>query len=138
MSATTTPAAVTNGSPPEAANGKPRRPAVLTVEDAAEFLRVTPETVHLEAAGGRLPARQIGGEWRFSRRGLLRWLDAAEPATVPQWATLPPREWDEAAERELQEELALMAKLRKEWGPANPDAAALDAADAAAEARKAS
>lgn len=53
-------------------------PEVLTLEQAAELLQVEPEDVRKLAAGGELPGRRIGSEWRFSRRAVLRWLEGAE------------------------------------------------------------
>jgi excisionase family DNA binding protein len=50
---------------------------VLTLEDAAELLQVTPEDVEALAAGGELPGRKIGTAWRFSRAAVLRWLDGS-------------------------------------------------------------
>lgn len=49
-------------------------PEILNSREAAEFLRVGPETVIREARAGRLPGRRIGKEWRFSRNALLEWL----------------------------------------------------------------
>jgi excisionase family DNA binding protein len=49
-------------------------PEVLTLGEAAAYLRV-PEA-ELERLAGRLglPARQIGSEWRFSRSAIQEWL----------------------------------------------------------------
>jgi excisionase family DNA binding protein len=47
---------------------------IMNSREAAEFLRVNPETVIREARAGRLPGRRIGKEWRFSRTALLEWL----------------------------------------------------------------
>jgi excisionase family DNA binding protein len=49
-------------------------PDVLTLEEAASFLRVSPEALRAAVADGTVPARQIGGEWRFARQALLAWL----------------------------------------------------------------
>jgi excisionase family DNA binding protein len=51
---------------------------VLNVEEAAEFLGFAPYTVRQKAREGQVPARKVGGEWRFSRRGLLKWLEEEE------------------------------------------------------------
>ena len=51
---------------------------VLTIAEAAELLRVDPETVENLARSGELPGRRIGDEWRFSRSALVRWLDHTE------------------------------------------------------------
>jgi excisionase family DNA binding protein len=57
------------------------QPEVLTLEEAADFLRSAPAAVEELALGGELPARRIGGEWRFARTAVLDWL----------------RGWDQAA-----------------------------------------
>ena len=48
--------------------------AVLTVDEAAELLRVEPAAVHELAEAGELPGRRIGDEWRFAREAVLAWL----------------------------------------------------------------
>ncbi len=56
----------------------------LTLADAAQFLRVDAALLIDLAATGKVPARQIGGEWRFSRTALTVWLvgDRAEFAKL--------------------------------------------------------
>lgn len=44
--------------------------AVLTPEEAAVYLRVTPAEVHALIEDGRLPAARIGGEYRIARRAV--------------------------------------------------------------------
>jgi excisionase family DNA binding protein len=55
-------------------------PEVLTPAEAAAFLRVEEEVVVRMAEEGEIPARQVGGEWRFSREALLGWLARVDPA----------------------------------------------------------
>jgi excisionase family DNA binding protein len=43
---------------------------VLTVEEAAEILKVTIDTVRRLLKKGRLPGTKIGREWRLSRKAL--------------------------------------------------------------------
>ena len=53
------------------------RPAdveVLTLEQAALLLQTSDEAVAELAESGELPARKVGGEWRFSRTAILVWL----------------------------------------------------------------
>ena len=50
---------------------------VLTLTEAAAFLRVTEAALADKAAAGEIPAQQIGGEWRFLQRALVDWLHAA-------------------------------------------------------------
>jgi len=47
---------------------------VLTTEEVAEFLRLPIDTVRLYATRLVIPGRQIGDEWRFSRKALEQWL----------------------------------------------------------------
>jgi excisionase family DNA binding protein len=61
-----------NGVPPSAEG-------VLTLAEAAAFLRVSEEGLRKDADDGRLPGRLVGGEWRFVRQALLEWLSAATP-----------------------------------------------------------
>ena len=49
-------------------------PAVLTLEEAAEYLRIGPDVLERQAAEGRIPARQIDGSWRFLRTAMEDWL----------------------------------------------------------------
>ena len=60
------------------ADFRPYPPAdVLTAAEAAELLQAEDETVLALAEAGELPGRKVGGEWRFARAALLRWLDSA-------------------------------------------------------------
>jgi nitrogen PTS system EIIA component len=47
---------------------------VLTTEEAAEFLKLTPFTVRDYARRGILPSRKLGKGWRFYKPDLLAWL----------------------------------------------------------------
>ena len=49
-------------------------PVVMTLEEAAELLRLEPEKLAELAAAGDVPGRKLGDEWRFARSGLLNWL----------------------------------------------------------------
>jgi excisionase family DNA binding protein len=63
-------------------NGQPMTSAsldILTLQEAAEFLRVSAEDLSKDASEGHVPARRVAGEWRFSRSALLAWLNAPTP-----------------------------------------------------------
>jgi excisionase family DNA binding protein len=45
-------------------------PEVLTVEEAAQYLRVSPQTVYSLARNAELPGSKIGGQLRFLRSAL--------------------------------------------------------------------
>jgi hypothetical protein len=47
---------------------------VMTLTEAAAFLRVNESDLADKAALGEVPAQQIGGEWRFLQRALVDWL----------------------------------------------------------------
>lgn len=58
-------------SPP---NNDPRLEEILTSAEAAAYLRVSEETLLKMAAEGSVPARKIGGDWRFLRKALNDWM----------------------------------------------------------------
>jgi excisionase family DNA binding protein len=62
---------------------------VLTLTEAAEFLRVSDKALADKAREGEVPARQIGGEWRFLRRALVDWLYAGERESANGSPTRP-------------------------------------------------
>jgi len=47
---------------------------VLDLEEASQLLRVNVDDMKKLLEAEDLPARMIGGQWRFSRRALIRWL----------------------------------------------------------------
>lgn len=46
----------------------------MSVEEVAELLQLSKETIYAEAQGGRLPARKIGRAWRFFRPAVFEYL----------------------------------------------------------------
>src|SRR3954451_5603408 len=53
-------------------------PAVMTLAEAAELLRIDAKKLAKLASAGEVPGRKLGREWRFSRAGLLNWLNKDE------------------------------------------------------------
>ncbi len=47
--------------------------AVMTVHEVSEYLKLAESTVYRLAREGQLPARKVGGMWRFSRAVLDEW-----------------------------------------------------------------
>ncbi len=47
---------------------------LLTLEETARFLRLSPHTLYKMAASGRIPALKAGRQWRFSKGDLQEWL----------------------------------------------------------------
>jgi excisionase family DNA binding protein len=52
---------------------------VLTLEEAARFLRVPKKNVQALAEAGKLPARRVGDSWRFFKPAIEDWLRCKEP-----------------------------------------------------------
>ena len=55
---------------------------VMTLAEAAAFLRLDESAVEQSATQGELPGRCIAGEWRFAHAALLAWL--AGTSSVPR------------------------------------------------------
>jgi excisionase family DNA binding protein len=47
---------------------------VLTLEEAAKYLRVPPDKLTRQAEEGRIPSQSVAGEWRFLKAALTQWL----------------------------------------------------------------
>ena len=47
---------------------------IMTLDEAAAYLRVHPRTLRTKASEGEVPAAKIGRVWRFHRLQLERWL----------------------------------------------------------------
>jgi excisionase family DNA binding protein len=47
---------------------------VLTLEEVAALLKVSPGAVRSCAEEGELPGRRLGKDWRFARAAVLAWL----------------------------------------------------------------
>ena len=59
-------------------SGNERRLApneILTIDEVAEYLRLTPQTISKWAQEKRIPAVKLGKEWRFRRSVIDKWFD---------------------------------------------------------------
>ena len=57
-------------------------PDVLTLEEAAEYLRLPEETVERQAVRGRIPGRRIEDTWRFLKAAIDDWLRSYDTRTL--------------------------------------------------------
>lgn len=57
-------------------------PEVLTLEEAANYLRLPKETVERQAARGLIPGRRIEDTWRFLKAALDDWLRSRDSRTI--------------------------------------------------------
>jgi excisionase family DNA binding protein len=63
-----------------AAHPEPADGDVLSLDEAAAFLKVSADVVRSLAEDGELPGRRVGTEWRFARIAILAWLADGESA----------------------------------------------------------
>ena len=61
---------------PDRPSGPAPAGEILTIEEVAAYLRLTPQTIYKWAQEKRIPAVKLGKEWRFRRSILDRWIDA--------------------------------------------------------------
>ena len=60
---------------------------VMTVKEVADYLRLAESTVYRLVKNGSLPGRKLGGNWRFSRKNLDRWLAETRVEQSPREGT---------------------------------------------------
>lgn len=46
----------------------------MTMEEIAEYLRVSKETIYKMAQKKQLPASKVGNQWRFNKKTVDEWL----------------------------------------------------------------
>lgn len=73
---------------------------IMDATEAAAFLKVGERTVRELARKGQLPARKVGKEWRFSRSGLIRWVNGGDSDQAYFWTEA----WQQG-EREAEEDI---------------------------------
>lgn len=50
---------------------------IMTLEEVARYLKLTPQTVYKWAQEGKIPGTKLGKEWRFRRRIIDDWIDTS-------------------------------------------------------------
>ena len=48
---------------------------IMTLEEVAEYLRVTPQTIYTWAQEKKIPAAKLGKEWRFKKSMIDQWFN---------------------------------------------------------------
>jgi excisionase family DNA binding protein len=51
---------------------------IMTLEEAAEFLRVHPSTIYRLLKTHSIPAFKMGSDWRFNQESIQRWVKERE------------------------------------------------------------
>jgi excisionase family DNA binding protein len=63
---------------------------VMTLKEAASFMRVSQKTLRERARDGRVPGQRVGREWRFLKRALEEWLAQGQAANDGSGAVSEP------------------------------------------------
>ncbi|HEX2975809.1 MAG TPA: helix-turn-helix domain-containing protein [Bacteroidales bacterium] len=48
---------------------------IMTLEEVADYLRLTPQTIYTWAQEKKIPAVKLGKEWRFKKSLIDKWFD---------------------------------------------------------------
>lgn len=48
---------------------------IMTLEEVAEYLRLTPQTIYTWAQEKKIPAVKLGKEWRFRKSLVDKWFN---------------------------------------------------------------
>lgn len=54
-----------------------RTAEVLTIEELAEYLKLSKSTIYKLVGEGKIPGQKVGRHWRFSKEGIDNWLKAS-------------------------------------------------------------
>lgn len=52
-------------------------PAVMTIQEISEYLRIPVSSLYRLAQSGRIPCQKVGRHWRFHRATLVTWMAGA-------------------------------------------------------------
>jgi len=47
----------------------------MTLEEVADFLRLSKDTVYRMANTGKIPASKVGNQWRFRKGDVEQWIE---------------------------------------------------------------
>ena len=50
--------------------------SIMTIEEAADYLKIPKSTVYKLAQEGRIPCQKVGRHWRFRKDTIDKWLDS--------------------------------------------------------------
>ena len=50
-------------------------PAVMTISEVAEYLRIPRASLYKLAQKGKIPCQKVGRHWRFRREAVEQWLE---------------------------------------------------------------
>jgi len=53
--------------------------AVMTLDELAQYLKVSKSTLYKQVQEGRIPGQKLGKQWRFSKAAVDAWLNRQTP-----------------------------------------------------------
>lgn len=56
--------------------------ALMTVNEVADYLRVTKKTIYRLLGQGKIPAMKVGNQWRFDKASIDEWLQRSSVAAT--------------------------------------------------------
>ena len=56
--------------------------SILTIREVADLLKIGEKTTYTMAQRQELPGFKVGGQWRFRRADIDRWIEARVPVAV--------------------------------------------------------
>lgn len=62
----------------------PEPGAVLTIDELAEYLKISKSTLYKLAQEGRIPGQKVGKHWRFRKDAIDRWLERTPDIRAPR------------------------------------------------------
>jgi excisionase family DNA binding protein len=78
---------------------------LMTVEEVADYLRVTKKTIYRLLEGNKIPATKVGRQWRFDKTSIDEWLHRSSIKTVANILVVDDEETIRALFEETLEEL---------------------------------
>jgi len=58
---------------------------ILNLQQAAQFLQISPATLRAKAKAGKAPGSKATGRWRFRKEDLYNWLEPQNKKGSKQW-----------------------------------------------------
>lgn len=59
--------------------------AVLTIDELAEYLKLSKSTLYKLAQEGKVPGQKVGRHWRFRKQTIDQWLDEHRTDGGNEW-----------------------------------------------------
>ena len=78
---------------------------LMTVEEVADYLRVTKKTLYRLLEGNKIPAAKVGRQWRFAKTSIDEWLHRGSVKTAANILVVDDEETIRALFEETLEEL---------------------------------